>query len=374
MRIIHIIPSLKTGGAERLTLDICNELQKQKHEVALLTFNEVNEFSFLSNKLKVRHLPVYVRPSLFRKWEVNIEALNELITGFRPDIIHTHLFEAEILSRENIFPDVSYFTHCHDNMPQFRNFSVSTIFEKRRLTDFYEKQHLLKKYQQCNNRFIAISEDTKKYFEQNLPKRLRKNIFLLSNAIDFHRFNAVNHERSLNTIRMVNVGSFVYKKNQQFLVDVVSALTKMKWDVKLVMLGNGVLLNDVKRKIEELGLQNFIDCPGNVNTVEQYLSNANVYVHSATYEPFGLVLLEAMAAGLPVVALDGRGNRDILKNNENGILIENQNAQLFANQIISLFKNKDKYRQTCTSALHTARSHDIKEYVIKLLKLYQGDD
>ena len=146
MRILHIIPTLCIGGAERLVLDICRELKAQDHEVKLVYFHNKNEYQNLSEQVNPILLPVHVHPSVLGKWDINIEPLNELIRNFKPDIIHSHLFEAEIFSRENIFSGIKYFSHCHDNMLQFRNFSFETIFQKKLLTDFYEKQHLLKKY------------------------------------------------------------------------------------------------------------------------------------------------------------------------------------------------------------------------------------
>lgn len=373
MKILHIIPSLRTGGAERLVLDICNELKKQGHEVKLVYFYDRNDYQYLSEQINPLLLPIHVRPSVLGKWDINLEPLNELIRSFKPDVIHSHLFEAEILSRENLFKGIKYFSHCHDNMPQLRNFSFGTVFQKSRLTDFYEKQHLINKYLECNNKFIAISKDTKEYFENVLPEKLTRNIFLLNNAIDFKRFNAVNHKRELDRIIMINVGSFVSKKNQQFLVDVVKELVKRNADVKLTMLGDGPLLGDVKKKIIELGLQNCIECKGNVENVEHYLSEANLYVHSATYEPFGLVLLEAMAAGLPVIALDGRGNRDLMKDGENGFMLKEQNSTVFVEKIELVYKNQELYDKLSRGALQTTKTYDISEYVEKLMVVYQSN-
>jgi glycosyltransferase involved in cell wall biosynthesis len=372
MRILHIIPSLNTGGAERLALDMCRELQRQRHEVKLVIFHDKNDYKYLSADVDVRLLPVYVHPSVFGKWQVNTGALNNLINEFRPDIIHSHLFEAEVLSRHKIHSGIKYFTHLHDNMPQFRNFSFQTLAEKRRLTDFYEKQYLLKKYAECDNKFIAISNDTKEYFQKTLPAPLSPNIFLLNNAVDFNRFNAVNHERTLESIRLVNAGSFVPKKNQQFLVDVVKELVKVRNDVKLVLLGDGPLLNDVKKKIKEYGLENHIECKGNVESVESYLAEANVYVHSATYEPFGLVLLEAMAAGLPVIALDGKGNRDIMKDYVGGLMIKEQDAKVFAEKILRLYREPQSYRKVSEESVGVAKRFGMGEYGRKLVEIYEG--
>ncbi|MES2620763.1 MAG: glycosyltransferase [Bacteroidota bacterium] len=372
MKVLHIIPSLRTGGAERLVLDICNELRKQGHEVKLVYFHDRNDYRYLSEQINPQFLPVHVRPSVMGKWDINLKPLNELIGSFKPQVIHSHLFEAEILSHENIFEGTRYFSHCHDNMPQLRNFSFETIFQKSRLTDFYEKQHLIKKYLKSDNKFIAISRDTKQYFENVLPEKLSRNVVLLNNAIDFERFNAVYQKRELGSLRMINVGSFVAKKNQQFLVEVVNALVEKNVDVKLTMLGDGPLLEDVKQKIKELGLQKFIECKGNVENVEQYLKEANLYVHSATYEPFGLVLLEAMATGLPVVSLDGRGNRDIMKDGENGFVLKEQDTAAFAEKIELAYKNRELYNTLSSGALQTAKTYNISDYVKKLIVLYQS--
>src|SRR4051812_11008209 len=118
MKILHIIPSLNTGGAERLVLDTCRELKRQGHEGKLVIFQDKNDYKYLSAEVDVQYLPVYVRPSVFGKWAASIEPLERLISAFKPDIIHSHLFEAEILSREKIHKGIKYFSHCHDNMPQ----------------------------------------------------------------------------------------------------------------------------------------------------------------------------------------------------------------------------------------------------------------
>ena len=64
-----------------------------------------------------------------------------------------------------------------------------------------------------------------------------------------------------------------------------------------------------------------------------------IFIHPATYEPFGLVIIEAMAAGLPVISLDGKGNRDIIKHKVNGYIFQNQNAVKFGEALIKLKEN-----------------------------------
>ena len=87
-------------------------------------------------------------------------------------------------------------------------------------------------------------------------------------------------------------------------------------------------------------------------------------------EGFGLVLLEAMAAGLPIVSLDGRGNRGLIKDGENGFFIIEENAGLFVDKILLLANDEPLYRQMSAQAVEFARGYDIKNYVDRLLALY----
>ena len=137
-----------------------------------------------------------------------------------------------------------------------------------------------------------------------MPKKNLNNIHLLINAIDVSRFkNNRIREGIENKIRLVNIGSFVKKKNQMFLVEIANELNSKNIDFEILLLGDGPLLEDVKAYAEKLNLHQRMIFKGNVEKVEDYLKESDIYIHSATYEPLGLVILEAMAAGLPSVYL-----------------------------------------------------------------------
>ena len=119
LKILQIIPNLRKGGAERLVLDICNELNNQQTiEVQLVTFSKENEYSFLTKNIDWDIIPSKVIPSITKKATLDITLLQEKIDAFQPDIIHTHLYEAEmVLSQINI-GKAKRFSHFHDNIIQ----------------------------------------------------------------------------------------------------------------------------------------------------------------------------------------------------------------------------------------------------------------
>jgi glycosyltransferase involved in cell wall biosynthesis len=113
---------------------------------------------------------------------------------------------------------------------------------------------------------------------------------------------------------------------------------------------------------------------GSVENVENYLWTADIYVHSAKSEALGLTIIEAMAAGLPVVTLDGKGNRDLIESGKNGYMIFNEDADEFAEKVLEIWKNKEIHKTMSQYAENYARKFDISDYIERLLSIYNGKD
>lgn len=373
MNILHVIPSLSKGGAERITIDICNTLSARGHKVMLLSMSEINAYTFITYNFEFRQTYSRVVPSITGKSFVETKDYEQIIDEFKPDIIHSHLFIAEMLTRHNPRKHIKYFTHLHDNMPQFDALNVTQL-SKQKITNYFEKRLMLKQYEQCSNRFIAISKDAFDYFYQHLNSNLKQRIHLLHNAIDYHRFyrGARNFKNDAQgNFRLVSVGSMVDKKNQQFLIDILIELLPLLPNCHLDVLGDGPNHGKIVEKIKKFKLEDKITLHGNVNNVEEFLHESHLYIHPATYEPFGLVLIEAMSAGLPCVCLDGRGNRDVILNDKNGYIYKEQDAKKFADTIYRLLSDPERLQEMSSFALKFAADFDMSNYIKKLIDLYK---
>jgi glycosyltransferase involved in cell wall biosynthesis len=373
LRIVHIIPSLRKGGAERLVLDITRQFLYQKNiEMKLVIFRNEIEY-YVEDILKnIQVIPSSISLSLRKNPIIQILELQKFVIEFKPDIIHSHLFEAELISRAVTYPSAKWLSHCHDNMIQMRQFSLSTLFKKSYMTNYYEKWYLFKRYKiNQGTQFIAISNHTSDYFKK---VQALYEVTLLHNAINVDRIKRPSELTKSNSeeIRIVNIGSFVKKKNQAFLLDIILALNKKGIRTKTYFLGDGPTRNEVEEKAKALGVSDQCFFEGNVNKVEQYLWNSDIYLHTATYEPLGLVLLEAMAAGLPVVTLDGGGNRDLIRDGENGYILYYENQNLFVAKILNLWKNQEEYERISKNAEEFAKEYDIKNYCEKLMMIYKN--
>lgn len=361
LKILHIIPNLKTGGAERLVVDICTEIyNKNLANIKLITFHEKvqSELPFHKN------IYSYFLPSISQKSKIYTKKLQKFIDEYQSDIIHTHLWESEMLFTQINIGSSLRFSHFHDNMKQL---AKKIPFKKEEFTDKFEKRIYLENNQ---NSFICISKDTFIYAKKVLPKCLHKKIYLIPNGINLNKFYC-DKKRELNDINLINVGSFIKKKNQIFAVRILKELIDKGFNARLIFLGDGLMKDKVLNLAKKFQIEKNIEFKGNVENVEYYLKKSNIFLHTANYEPFGLVILEAMASGLPVVTLDGGGNCDFIKHGENGYIFKKEDEQNFSNIITELFRNKILFDHIAKNGQKTSRSYDINKYTKKLIKIYK---
>lgn len=371
IKILFTITDLGKGGAERFLLDLITELDNYptiEYRIASL-FKSVQYEEFRNNDRI--HFLNYKTFSL--RGENKNEEYSQLLDSFQPDIIHSNRFLGEFITTYDIRSDIQYVCHGHDNMIQFQPFTVQTLFNKKRLLNYLEYRFLKKKkYFNILTYFIANSTHTFQYFKEVLPQKQNKNIKLIQLGFNFDLFFAEKEFKPISKVKIINVGSYQPKKNQVFLVDVAEALKTKGVDFEMNLIGHGSEYDLVKEKIAQKGLTQHVFQRGLQSNVQEWYQNSDIYVHSANYEPFGLVLLEAMAAGLPIVTLDGKGNRDIIENDKNGYLFKEENATLFADKIIEYTSDREKYKNLSTYAQEYAKQFDVSLKVKELVEFYES--
>ena len=367
-KILFLIPSLAKGGAERLVLDICNEfLKRSDFQVKLITFHSKNEYKFLTTELDYSVVHSSYSPSLKGKSIIDVKNLQEEINQFQPDIIHSHLFETEIILSAIKYENCKYVVHFHDNMKQFKKLKISFLKNKEALTNYYERKLVLKSYKKKNVSFIAIAKDSFDFIKKNIPKKYTRQ--LVHNAINLDRFSNEISEKHLN--KLLIIGSLVDKKGQDLAIEVVHDLHKRNILVSLDILGEGPNRNFLETKIKEYKLEKYIFLHGNVDYPEHFLSKAKIYIHTAIYEPFGLVLIEAMATGLPIVCTDAKGNKDIIVDGVNGFIIKERSAKKIADKIEVLINDSILYSKISKSSFELSKKYNIINYVDELVKIYK---
>lgn len=371
MKVIQIIPRIRKGGAERIVLDICNELSKRDGvEVLLITFSDDNGYPFLTDNLNWKVVSSSISLSMLHKNVLKVDDLQRTIEDFAPDVIHSHLFEAEIVSRSCSYPEAKWFSHCHDNMRQFKNFSFKTLFDKSLFTNHFEKRYIVDRYRKNGGtHFIAVSKDTLSYFEKSVDFP----VTFMPNAINYDMFFQNRDYASLGSkVVLVNTGTLNDNKNQILLLKIAKELYSRNYDFEMNLLGDGPNRKMLEDSVAEMGLWKNVFVRGAVNNVQDYLHNSDIYLHSSLSEALPLSNIEAMAAGLPIIILDGKGNRDLVEQGRNGYMIYEQDVNQFADRITEMWNDKSKYRDMSIYAQRFAKKYDIKNYVDNLLNMYES--
>ena len=115
-------------------------------------------------------------------------------------------------------------------------------------------------------------------------------------------------------------------------------------------MGDGPDKKNLEENVEKRNLQDCIKFVGMSSDVAEYYKNASVFLHTSRYEGFGVVLVEAMAFGIPVVAFHNNGPDEIISNGKNGFLIEKYDITSFAEQVINLLEDDGLYRYISLNA------------------------
>lgn len=372
LKVLHLITDIGRGGAERFLIDTCHEFSR-RGDVEFIIGSLMPDNKYEEDTQSFNIVQIHYQPFSFFKKNESL-TYKRLLDEFQPDVVHTNRFLAEFLTSYYVNPKIVYVTHGHDNMIQLENFSPKTLLNKNLMLNWLEKVRLIvKKYRETHTYFISNSSHTHEYYQKVLPSYMKPNIVRLDYGFHYNKFNDAVSQLSKgdNVLKLINVGSFQAKKNQIFIVDIAKELDKLGIQYEINLLGNGEHFESVKNAIASNGLEGKILMRGIVNDVEKWYKQSHIYLHTAYYEPFGLVFLEAMAAGLPVVTLDGKGNRDIILEGKNGHMIFEQNAKQFAQIIADLWNDKDRYAQMSVFGNEFSKNFDIKEATNRLIEFYK---
>lgn len=143
--------------------------------------------------------------------------------------------------------------------------------------------------------------------------------------------------REKQTPIIVSVGRLAQQKNFPLLLEAL-VIVRKEIDVRLIILGEGSIKDELNSLVKKLSLEQYVSLPGFSKNPWSSMAKADIFVLPSNEEAFGLVLVEAMACGLPVVATDaiGGGPRSVLDNGKYGILVHSNDAQELAHSIIKV--------------------------------------
>lgn len=207
----------------------------------------------------------------------------------------------------------------------------------------------------CIHTFVSICQDMEKKCRDILSNEfnLDKNHYMLYNPIDRTRvLNLAEEQVSETDLALINqpfilqvARLFEHQKNHLKMIDMFNELKKKGIKEKLYIIGEGASYNELQERIKALGLENECVLLGARTNPMPFMKKAKLFIHTANYEGFGVVFVESMLCGTPVVAFDCPiGPREILADGQYGELIPMGNDELFIEKTYELLTNEEKHQ------------------------------
>ena len=346
MKVLHVIPSMEIGGAQKLLSDLL-PLQMKQADVTLLVFSSVK--NALVDKLVEAGVKIV---SLDVKSVYNplvIFRLKKYIKGY--DVVHVHLFPAlywVAFASRGVEGKLVYTEHSTSNSRRGKRWLLPL------------ERMVYGKYSEV----ISISPQTQTALNGWLGRECSREVIL--NGIDVEAFaRAASGVQPSDSIVMVS--RFASSKDQE---TVIRAMSYIDPDVRLRFVGDGPLLAKNIALAESLGLSHRIDFIGAADDVAKYIAAAKVGVQSSHWEGFGLTAVEIMACGIPVVASDVPGLKQVVVGA--GVLFQHGDYEGLAKAVNSLFSDEQLYLQTARSCADHAAEFDIKKTAEGYWRVYNG--
>lgn len=316
-KVVHIIPTLKMGGAETMVKDYCLLLDKEQFEVVVLVIDHRYHTSN-EEQLKEAGIEVcYISELLYTNQQCNsflrklvrylsrFYYLRKQLIRYNPDIVHMHL---GLHGYSKVIPygkiSAKYYMTVHNVVDRYysKNHSDGVRYREYKETKKFIDKHGLN--------LIALHDglrdELKEYF-------VTDNVVTVNNGILMDRFNpklyaSEEKRRELNISQdafvVGHIGRMNRQKNHALIVDVFIELVKRKHEAHLLLIGDGDLRQSIEKRIAEEKIESKVTILSNRSDIPELLNIMDVFLFPSLWEGYGNVMLEAQSMGCRCVVSD----------------------------------------------------------------------
>lgn len=378
LKLVYITPALyMAGGVERVLSIKANYFAEQfGYDITIILTEGKGKPLFypLSEKVKVVNLDInfeelwtcsFVKKIFvyLRKQRQYKKALTRELMRLRPDI-SISLLRREINFLNGIKDGSRKVGELHINRANYRNFEANDSNFVKNLFAKYWMHTLVSKLKKLD-RFVVLTEEDKSAWPE------LHNICVIPDPLSF----VPNKQSLLTEKRVIAVGRYVYQKGFDLLLQVWAKIEKQFPDWEMVIFGDGNS-EPYQRQMIELGIDTSrCHLNGPTADIQKEYVNSSIFAFSSRFEGFGMVLVEAMACGLPVVSFACPcGPKDIVKDGEDGILVENGNVEAFASSLAQLMQNLSLCKTMAKAGLTNVQRFYMEQVAKRWKEVFESNN
>ncbi len=353
IKVAIVLPYFGTGGAEKMAAQLAAGMDSDAYTVEVFCVYGDPLGNHLEKMIQDRGIRIHF---IGKKKGFSLSAMGRLyqaLETFHPDVVHTHLYACLYAFPWPLF----------HGKPFLHTFHLPPELENRRFLRRIISRLLIRIGMM---RPVAISHQNQALLA-GYYGLARSGIPVVYNPVELAKFEHPK-ARTAEDFTFITAGRFSAQKNQKMMLRAFAAFLEKGCEARLVMLGRGEEEENLKSLADELGISDRVEYAGFVANVEDYLANADVFLLSSDYEALPLALLEAMAAGLPIVSTDVGGVRDIVT--DNGILITAGDLEGMVQAMEVLYRNADTRISMEAASRRNVLAYDVSNTVSGYSELY----
>ena len=376
LKIVYCTPALyMAGGVERvLSLKANYFADHYGYDITIVLTEGKNKPLFypLSDKIKVVNLDIdfeelwtcsFLKKILvyLKKQRIYKKRLTEELMRLRPDITIS-LLRREINFLTSVKDGSKKFGELHVNRANYRNFEAGEANAIKNLFAKLWMRNLVSHLKRLDRFVVLTDEDKASWTELN-------NVIVIPDPLAF----TIDEVSPLTNKRVIAVGRYVYQKGFDLLLQAWAKMENQHSDWELVVYGMGDR-DPYEQIIDDLRIdRSRCHLYGSTPDIKKEYLNSSLFVFSSRFEGFGMVLIEAMACGLPVVSFDCPcGPKDIVRHDEDGMLVPSGDTDSLADAMHKLMSDDDLRKDMASKAIINVRRFQLDEIAQRWKTLFNS--
>lgn len=359
IKILHVQITDNYGGIESLLTNIYSDIDRKKFQFDFITTAKKP----YQDKLKSLGANIYLMPSI-KNTVLYIKTFDHVLDN-NYDIVHFHknsdanIIPILLAKHHSSHPKI--IIHSHNTFPSVNNAALTFLHK--------------------SNRWLVNLMADKKVACANVAAKWMfgtlNNVQIINNGIDINKFTYSGQNRDLireklgispSDLVLGNVGRFSEQKNQSFLIDIFGEVKKAVPNSRLILVGDGLLLDKVKQKAKKLGLTSKINFVGKQSDIPAYLSAMDAFVMPSLYEGLPISAVEAQSEGLDVFLANTISKEVVLTKNVKMFSLDERPKEI-AGMILKNIKFNDRKNDAITVK---NSNYGLNTTIKKFIDLYQG--